>query len=101
MVLSKLGLDPGSGIYPAQVPWGSFLGVIRLFLERYPVDEVWYRDVYPDVDAAIRAGDMESASIHFIEHGFFEGRDFRPRDTQTNSENGQMSRETLEAHERL
>jgi hypothetical protein len=77
-VAQKLGLDPRSDLYPANVPWRSVLDLIRLFLTQYPVDEAWYRITYPDVDAAITSGDLLSAKSHFIENGFFEGRSFRP-----------------------
>ena len=76
-VLDTLGLDPRSQVYPAQIPWASVLDLLRLFVERYPLDESWYRENYPDVDQAIKNGDMESASIHFVRYGFFEGRFFR------------------------
>ncbi len=77
-VAATLGLDPALDVYPASVSWRSLLEVIQLFLQRFPVDEVWYREAYPDVDEAIRNGQIESARRHFIEYGYFEGRDFRP-----------------------
>lgn len=81
-VVAKLGFDPDAGVYPANVPWHSFLEVLRLFLPRYPLDEAWYRVEYPDVDAAVHRGDVGSALTHFVEHGFFEGRGFRaPEET--------------------
>lgn len=78
MIASTLGIDPDSTDYPASVPWPSVAATIRLFLRGYPFDEDWYRKTYPDVDEAIREGGIESAFDHFIDHGFFEGRSFRP-----------------------
>lgn len=77
-VLAALGLEPGSGAFPASVPWRSLVDVVRVFLRQYPVDEAWYRATYPDVDASIRSGQMHSALEHFVVHGYFERRRFRP-----------------------
>jgi hypothetical protein len=77
-VVRKLGLDPSSDVYPAQVPWSQVLDVVRYFVQRYPFDEAWYRAAYPDVDTAIRQGQIASAHRHFLEHGYFEGRGFGP-----------------------
>ena len=52
----------------------EFLGVVRQFLLAVPIDEAWYRATYPDVDAAIVAGEYRSARQHFVAHGYFEGR---------------------------
>jgi hypothetical protein len=38
------------------------------------VDEVWYRETYPDVDEAIRIGRETSAKSHFVDQGYHEGR---------------------------
>lgn len=48
------------------LPWESMLAVIRLFLQRYPVDEAWYRATYLDVDGTIREGTVESGFSHFV-----------------------------------
>jgi hypothetical protein len=38
------------------------------------VDEAYYQRRYPDIKAAIAAGVISSASEHFYETGYFEGR---------------------------
>lgn len=77
-VAAALGGDPSSEVLPATVSWAGVTKAIRLFLRTVPVDEAWYRSAYPDVDEAIAAGKIASARIHFIEHGFFEGRTAQP-----------------------
>jgi hypothetical protein len=49
-------------------------GIIKLMLASVTVDDAWYRAKYPDVSAAIDAGEYESSQRHFMEHGYFEGR---------------------------
>ncbi len=48
--------------------------LIRSFLASVPVDEVWYKATYQDIDEAIRSGTIKSAKEHFISDGYFEGR---------------------------
>ena len=48
--------------------------LIRLMLAPVRVDETWYCSKYPDVAHAIRAGVFTSATRHFVDHGYFEGR---------------------------
>jgi hypothetical protein len=49
-------------------------GLISALLRNVIVDEVWYRDSYPDVAAAVMAGDVPSCREHYIRSGYFEGR---------------------------
>jgi predicted O-methyltransferase YrrM len=76
---SLLGLEPDSAP-PNRVPWDSVVDVLRLFVECIPVDEAWYRENNPDVDEAIRSGDIASAKEHFVSAGYFEGRAGRADD---------------------
>ncbi len=48
--------------------------LIRYILEREPFDEAWYIETYSDVADAIREGRAESARVHYVENGYFEGR---------------------------
>ena len=50
------------------------LAVLKAMLASVAVDDDWYRTHYPDVAAAIDAGEYESTQRHFMEHGYFEGR---------------------------
>jgi hypothetical protein len=56
----------------------DFVGLIKSLLRAIHVDEDWYRKQYADVDAAIATGLFRSAKHHFVEDGYFEGRQCRP-----------------------
>lgn len=38
------------------------------------VDERWYLERYPDIAQAIEEGVVQSARLHFVNDGYFEGR---------------------------
>ena len=57
---------------------GQLLQLVKLLLRGVDVDEKWYRAAYPDVDQAIRAGELKSAKHHFVKSGYFEGRRAAP-----------------------
>jgi hypothetical protein len=46
----------------------------RPLLYAVEFDERWYLQRYPDIAEAIRAGHVKSARRHFIDNGYFEGR---------------------------
>ncbi|WP_295540858.1 hypothetical protein [uncultured Pseudacidovorax sp.] len=48
-----------------------FYGVIARSI---PVDPEFYLRTYKDISEAIQSGAVSSASEHFINHGFYEGR---------------------------
>jgi hypothetical protein len=52
----------------------QFEELLRAMLRTVAVDEAWYRDAYPDVDEAIRNGELRTARDHFVASGYFEGR---------------------------
>jgi hypothetical protein len=52
--------------------------LISEIAKQLTVDEQWYLERYPDVQAAVLAGDVPSARVHFQEAGFLEGRLPRP-----------------------
>jgi len=62
------------GNLKADMTYDEFLEVLRKLLVAIPVDEQWYRASYPDVAEAIDAGVYTSATSHFVEHGYLEGR---------------------------
>ncbi len=62
------------GSLKADLTYDEFLDVVRKLLVALPVDEEWYRATYPDVAEAIDAGVYTSATSHFTEHGYLEGR---------------------------
>lgn len=57
-----------------KLQYEEFENVLRNMLRAIDLDEAWYRETYPDVDAAIKAGDLPNAREHFIASGYFEGR---------------------------
>ncbi len=54
--------------------------LMQRYVARFPLDEVWYRAVNPDVDDAIRSGAIASATEHFVSQGYLEGRAYCPAD---------------------
>jgi hypothetical protein len=52
----------------------ELIALIKQFLQAIPVDETWYCKSYPDVAEAIAEKSHVSATQHFVEHGYFEGR---------------------------
>ncbi len=55
--------------------------------EPHPFEESWYRQTYPDVDAAVRAGVFTSGQDHYLRHGRGEGR-FGSRGAQEDQREG-------------
>lgn len=51
-----------------------FLKIIKMVLSTVDVDEGWYLRQYDDIAAAVKSGVVKSARQHFIEDGYFEGR---------------------------
>ena len=62
------------GNLKADMTYDEFLDVVRKLLMAVPVDEGWYRAQYPDVASAIDDGAYASATSHFVDHGYLEGR---------------------------
>jgi hypothetical protein len=73
-VLELTGGDPDAEELPESVPWQTVKQALQVFVPFVPFDEEWYRRQYPDVDAAVKCGVIETAHMHFIQYGFFEGR---------------------------
>lgn len=48
--------------------------LIAFALQHVDVDEIWYKETYVDVAAAIMAGEVASCREHFLRAGYFEGR---------------------------
>lgn len=48
--------------------------ILRSLLINVEIDEIWYREKYHDVDAAILIGKFVSAREHYEKIGYFEGR---------------------------
>ncbi len=70
----RLKLVSVKGQLKVDLTYDAFLDIVRTLLEAAPVDEVFYRDNYPDVAEAIAAGIYRSAKDHFLANGYLEGR---------------------------
>lgn len=69
-------LADGNGAANARILLDKELltALLRNLATRIPVDDVWYRARYPDVDDGIRRGEFKSAKHHYVEFGYFEDR---------------------------
>jgi len=48
--------------------------VVRTLLSAFDIDEEFYMSQNPDVAQGVKDGTIQSARGHFIDHGYFEGR---------------------------
>jgi hypothetical protein len=74
VLLSQVGLPGKPSEGAIQLSREQFLNLIRKLLRSVPFDEAWYLKAYPDIDVALKAGEIRSAREHFIDNGYFEGR---------------------------
>lgn len=51
-----------------------FLELLRVLAGNVSVDERWYREIYPDIDKAIRNGRFADARDHYVRFGYLEDR---------------------------
>ena len=74
-ILGALGLDQAALLAETvTIPVAGLLRLLGEALRQVEVDESWYAERYPDVHAAILAGDTPSAAAHFRLAGYREGR---------------------------
>ena len=52
----------------------ALIQLLRQLIIGIEVDEQWYLKRYPDIAEAIEQGVVESARLHFVNDGYFEGR---------------------------
>src|ERR1700748_1329668 len=52
----------------------NLLQMLRRVIAGIKVDERWYLERYPDIADAVDKGLVQSARLHFVNDGFFEGR---------------------------
>jgi hypothetical protein len=62
------------GELQVNMSYDDFLAVIRTILVAADVDERWYLQRYEDIARAVAKGDVASGRRHFIDDGYFEGR---------------------------
>jgi hypothetical protein len=67
-------IDSDGGEPRVSATYEDFVKMLRLLIAGIEVDEPWYLQRYPDIAEAIRRGDVRSAQQHFVDDGYFEGR---------------------------
>jgi hypothetical protein len=67
-------MSTAKGQLVATASYENLIRMIKLLLSAIEVDEAWYIKQYPDVSEAIAQGKIKSASQHFVDNGYFEGR---------------------------
>lgn len=72
--MQELGVDATAIPDSIKLSRDNLQHLIKTLLRAICIDEEWYRNTYPDVDAAIKQGAYKSAKHHFVENGYFEGR---------------------------
>jgi hypothetical protein len=73
-LMRQIGLEESMSRPEISMSLEQFEKLLRVMLRHIAVDEAWYRNTYPDVDEAIRNGELRSAKDHFVASGYFEGR---------------------------
>ena len=54
--------------------YDDLLHMLRRLIAGIEVDEAWYLERYQDIAKAVHEGNIQSAQLHFVNHGYFEGR---------------------------
>jgi hypothetical protein len=54
--------------------YNNLVQLLRRVIIGVEVDEKWYLERYPDIAEAIQQGLVQSARLHFVNDGYFEGR---------------------------
>ena len=71
---SYLTIGSTDGKPTVSCSYDDFVAMLRRVLAGIEVDEAWYLESYPDIAAAIEKGSVISAQQHFVNDGYFEGR---------------------------
>jgi hypothetical protein len=74
VIRGSFSMITSKGDVVATIKYEELINIIRNFLAAIDVDEEWYCRNYPDIAAAIQAGQISSAREHFVKDGYFEGR---------------------------
>ena len=56
----------------------DFVELLKLMIRGIEVDEEWYKRTYDDIGQAIKGESIKSARHHFVNDGYFEGRQPAP-----------------------
>jgi hypothetical protein len=73
-VKARLAMASENGELRVSGTYEDFVNLIRQLIVGIEVDEAWYLERYPDIADAIKEGIVTSAQQHFVNDGYFEGR---------------------------
>ena len=71
---SLLTISNIKGELMVSCPYENIVQMLRQVIIGVEVDEQWYLERYPDIAEAIANGQVQSARLHFVNDGYFEGR---------------------------
>jgi hypothetical protein len=74
VIKAMVNLTSARGRTRVDMTYEEFQQMIRTLLSVIEVDEAFYLARNPDVADGIRTGGIRSAQEHFMDHGYFEGR---------------------------
>jgi hypothetical protein len=74
IIKGMLNLSTARGRTRVDMTYEDFQKMVRVLLSVIEVDEPYYLARNQDVADGIRRGSIQSAQQHFIDHGYFEGR---------------------------
>jgi hypothetical protein len=71
---SLLTISNVKGELMVSCSYENLVQMLRRVIIGVEVDERWYLERYPDIADAIEQGTVQSARVHFVNDGYFEGR---------------------------
>jgi hypothetical protein len=74
LIRRSIEISTVRGELRVNVSYENFVDILRMMIRGVEVDEAWYASTYEDIGNAVRDGVLRSAKRHFIDDGYFEGR---------------------------
>ncbi|MCI4679470.1 hypothetical protein K9U39_09830 [Rhodoblastus acidophilus] len=74
VAVRQLGLDSTDLPETLTISKDQLRGLLTVLLKGVAFDPDWYLTKYPDIADAVSKGVVPSARVHFVEHGYVEGR---------------------------
>ena len=74
LLKSFLTISSVKGELMVSCTYDNMVQMFRQLIAGVEVDEAWYLEHYQDIALAIEQGSIQSAQIHFVNDGYFEGR---------------------------
>lgn len=74
IVKACMAVESVNGELRVSGSYDEFVNLLRRMIEGIEVDEKWYLERYPDIAEGIEQGIVVSAQQHFVNDGYFEGR---------------------------